>query len=172
MGRLNDWLEVFEADAAQKMREVIESDDVRLVDADEVCFYGAPQHLPPSMEYLRSMGTPVLPAEVYIVGIKDGHMIGPEIWFADPMRERLEELALWLQESLARIVEICDEEGFGPPTVIKSAIVVGTDEAFTKYEFDPLPRSPVEWATAADLAFDAWTQQIEETGSAYKLIKK
>jgi hypothetical protein len=50
-------------------------------------------------------------------------------------------------------------------------VVIDSEDTYTKYEFTPLPYSPVEWATAADLAFDAWVQEIEGEGSAYKLIK-
>ena len=158
MGRLGDWLDVFEVEITQKLRNVIESDGGRLVDADEVSFFGVPKFLPPSMEYLHSIGTPVLEAEIYLIAIKNGKLIGPETWYAGSMRDRLEGLVSWMREKLATIIEICDEEGFNPPYTVKTAVVIDSEDTYTKYEFTPLPHSPVEWATAADLAFDAWVQ--------------
>jgi hypothetical protein len=173
VGALGELLEKFEAQSEQYLRNVIETDYNRLVDADELCFFGVNKVIPPSMEYLKSIGTHIAPPpEVYIVGLKNGKMIGPEKWYAANMYERLNDLAEWFQESLTKIAEVCEETDSDIPTVIKSAVVIDSEETFTRYEFDPIPLSPVEWATAADLAFDRWTKQIEEAGSAYALIKE
>jgi hypothetical protein len=65
--------------------------------------------------------------------MKDGKLIPPEIWFAPSMRERLEAEHGKFSEGMTELMNICDEEGFTRPTAVKSAVIVSTGEAFTKY---------------------------------------
>jgi hypothetical protein len=173
MGKLGDWLDVWESDVAKMLRRIVLPEGISetVVDADEVCFFGSVQTLPRSMEYLLSIGTPVITPEVYLVGIKDGELIPPDIWFVPPMQKRLDAEHEKLSQGMTQLMEICDEEGFTKPTAVKSAVVVSTGEAFTKYDFDPLPKPPYPGMTAADWAFDVWTHHIQSVGSAFRELK-
>jgi hypothetical protein len=173
MGRLADWLDTWESDVAKMLRNIVLPEGARgaVVDADEICFFGSVKTLPQSMGYLNSIGTPVIKPEIYVVGMKDGMLIPPEIWFAPSMRERLEARRGKLSEGMTELMKICDEEGFTKPTAVKSAVIVSTGEAFTKYDFNPLPRSPYQGISAVDWAFDMWTGSIQNTGSAFQELK-
>jgi hypothetical protein len=173
MGKLGDWLDIWEPDMAKTLRRIVlpEGTQETAADADEVCFFGSVRTLPRSMEYLRSLGTPVITPEVYVVGIKDGKLIPPQIWFASPVRERLEAVQDKFSQEMTQLMEICDREGFTKPAAVKSAVIVSTGEAFTKYDFDPLPRPPYPEMSAADLAFDIWTYRIQRAGSAFRELK-
>ncbi|MDR1883643.1 MAG: hypothetical protein LBR26_12805 [Prevotella sp.] len=174
MGRLGDWLEKWEAEVAAMLRKVVFSQETNkaIVEADEVCFFGSVQGLPPSLHYMSMVGTPVVAPEIYVVGIKDGQLIPPHIWNGTLLRERLEWASKDLMEGMTTLMSICDDEGFTRPTAVKTAVVIATDEAFTKYDFDPLPAPPYRGMTAADWAFDRWTDRINSAGSAYRELKE
>jgi hypothetical protein len=173
MGKLGDWLDKWEVEVAAMLRNVVlpEGTTNALVDADEVCFFGSVRTLPRSMEYLLSIGTPVIPPEIYVVGIKNGELIPPSIWNEAQIRVRLKSVYEKLVEGMTTLMEICDDEGFTSPTAVKTAVIVSTGEALTKYEFDPLPAPPSGGMSAADWAFDVWTDRIINVGSAYREIK-
>jgi hypothetical protein len=173
MGRLADWLDKWEVDVAAMLRNIVmpEGNSAALVDADEVCFFGSVRTLPKSMEYLLTIGTPDITPEVYVVGMKNGKLIPPEIWYASDMRWLLENAADKLMPEMMEMMEICDDEGFTRPTAVKMAVVVSTGEAFTKYDFDPLSAPPFGGMTAADWAFDEWTTRVQSVGSAMKELK-
>ncbi|MDR1602541.1 MAG: hypothetical protein LBS42_08960 [Tannerella sp.] len=174
MGKLGDWLNVWEADIASRIRRIVLPDEGRsaLVDADEVCFFGAVRTLPRSMEYLQSLGTPQINPEVYIIGVKRGELVAPDIWFAPPRREQLEAVAKILMREMTELMNLCAEEGFFPPAAVKTAVTVSTGQTFTKYEFDPLPGPPFAGMTAADWAFDQWTNRIRDVGSAMQELQE
>jgi hypothetical protein len=174
MGRLGDWLNLWEARIASRIRRIVlpEEGHDALVDADEVCFFGAVRTLPKSMAYLQTLGTPQIEPEVYVVGIKRGEPVAPNIWFAPPRREQLESIAKILMKEMTELMNLCAEEGFFPPTAVKTAVVVSTGETFTKYEFDPLPAPPYPGMTAADWAFDEWTNRIRDAGSAMQELQE
>jgi hypothetical protein len=171
MGRLGDWLDQWEVNVATMIRRIVITEDGKvIVDADEVCFFGSVQTLPRSMGYLKSVGTYEMTPEVYVVGMKNGTMIPPNIWFASPVREHLEQITGTLMQGLKDMITICDEEGFSRPTAVKIAVVASTGEAQTKYEFDPLPKPPYRSMSLADWAFDVWVTNIQDVGSAYKEV--
>ncbi|MDR1879451.1 MAG: hypothetical protein LBQ78_00775 [Tannerellaceae bacterium] len=174
MGRLGDWLEKWEAEVAEMLRKIVFSKETNtaIVEADEVCFFGSVQGLPPSLHYMSMVGTPVVAPEIYVVGIKDGQLIPPNIWTGTLLRERLEWASIALTKGMRTLMDICDEEYFTRPTAVKTAVVIATDEAFTKYDFDPLPSPPFPGMSAADWAFDQWTFRIRTTGSAYRELKE
>jgi hypothetical protein len=173
MGRLGDYLDIWELEIAKRLKDVVTDDGSgeALVDADEVAFFGSMRTLPPSMDYLREIGTPVIDAEVYIIGIKDGQLIGPEIWFGQDMRPRLEDLGIAMQQKMSDMMEVVDEEGFGAPTMVKIAVKTSTGKTVAKYDFDPLPAPPAQGMTKADWAFDVWAGQIVDAGGAIAQIE-
>jgi hypothetical protein len=173
MGRLSDWLEVWEADVAGVLRRIVlpEGAQEKIVDADEVCFFGSVRTLPRSMDYLTIVGTPVIDPEIYVVGLKDGKLIPQDVWFAPTVTKRLEAVSEKLKQGMTKLMEICDEEGYTKPTAVKSAVVVSTGEAFTKYDFDTLPKPPYAYMSAADWSFDLWAHRVQTTGSALQELK-
>ncbi|GHT14697.1 hypothetical protein FACS189426_21390 [Bacteroidia bacterium] len=173
MGKLGDWLEEWEVEVAAMLRNIVlpAGANNALVDVDEVCFFGSVRELPRSMDYLQSIGTPVIPPEIYVVGIKDSELIPPNIWYEGQMRVRLEAVSKKLMEGMKTLMQICDDEGFTRPTAVKTAVVVSTGEALTKYDFDPLPAPPYKGMSAADWAFDVWTECIRSVGSAYQELQ-
>lgn len=173
MGRLSDWLAVWEADVAGMLRDVVWSKITqrKIVDADEVCFFGSVRTLPRSMDYLMTIGKPVISPEIYVVGLKDGKLIPQDIWFEPAVITRLETITEELMQGMTKLMEICDEEGFTKPTAVKSAVVVSTGEAFTKYDFDPLPKPPHSYMSAADWSFNLWAYRVQTTGSALQELK-
>ena len=103
--------------------------------------------------------------------MKGGQLIPANLWFAGEMQDRLESVSEKLMEGLSALMDICEDEGFTQPTAVKTAVVVSTGEAFTKYDFDPLPAPPSQVMSAADWVFDVWTDRIVKAGSALKELK-
>ncbi|MDR1779196.1 MAG: hypothetical protein LBR50_00515 [Tannerella sp.] len=170
MGKLGDWLDKWELEVSDMLRDVVAPDakNGEIVDADEVCFFGSVEALPRSMAYLQTIGTPIIEPEIYLFGIKDGDLIPPAKWRSPLMDNRLDKVYKQLSADMNTMVEMCDYLGFTRPTVVKSAVVLSTGEAFTKYEFDPLPKSPNSIMSAAYCAFEAWIINIQKVGSAYR----
>jgi hypothetical protein len=124
------------------------------------------------MAYLLTLGTPLIEPEVYIVGIKHGERITPSIWTVPSMRAQLETIARTLMQDIVDIINLCAEEGFFPPTAIKTVVAISTGETFTKYEFDPLPAAPHQGMTAADWAFKQWLERVRNAGNAMKEVEE
>lgn len=174
MGKLGDYLDIWGLRVAKLLKDVILDDrsGATLVDADEVAFFGSMRTLPPSMSYLKEIGTPLIEAEVYLIGIKDGQLIGPEKWFAHDMRDRLEDAAATLKRKMADMMETVDEEGFEAPTMVKIAVQTSSvGKAVFKYDFDPLPEPPSGGMTKADWGFDIWLDEVAKAESAIKQIE-
>jgi hypothetical protein len=167
--KIDEWLTPWETEVATMIRDVVlpTENEKTTVDADEVCFFGSVCSLPRSMEYLKSIGTVEIKPEIYVVGVKDGTLIPPNIWFASQTRERLEMVTDKLMRKMTELMEFCDDEGFIPPSAVKTAVIVSTGEAYTKYEFDRLPSPPYTGMSAADWAFDEWVTRIGTVGSAF-----
>ena len=101
MSDLSDKVHEWEIDLTLMLSEVVEQEDgdELLVDVDEVAFLGALPQLPDELRYLDECGfaAAALP-EVYVIGIKDGMLIAPEIWM--PPRHRSHSRPLTLNRSI------------------------------------------------------------------------
>jgi hypothetical protein len=146
-------------------------DGLPMVDADEICFFGAVQSIPKSMNYLWTLGTPALKPEVYIVGIKSGEPLPPNVWLAPQVRERLDAASKSCMDGMIQMAKICGEDGLTQPTAVKIAVDMKTGGACTVYELNPLPAPPYSGMSRADWAFDAWITRIAKAGSALRELR-
>jgi hypothetical protein len=169
MAEFTDEMHEWEMDVAVALFRVLvpEGADEPLVAADEVCFMGALPALPEALGYLEGIGTPVAEPEVYIVGIKDGELIAPDVWYGAALRPRLEEAGIEMQQMMRHLGDLYAGAGRSCPTVVKTAVVMDTGQAITIQEFDRLPEPPNRMMTAADWAFDQWVGRIARVGSAF-----
>ncbi|MDR1183193.1 MAG: hypothetical protein LBK67_00165 [Coriobacteriales bacterium] len=169
MSNLSDKVHEWQTDTAFELYRVLvpEGEDEPLVDADEICFLGALPLLPKDLEYLAGIGTPAQEPEVYVVAVKDGHLIPPNIWFAPPMQGRLEAAGIRLQGRMKELMDMHREAGQNYPSLVRTALVMASSQAITIQDFDRLPDPPDALMTAADWAFDKWVAKIQHYGSAF-----
>lgn len=151
---------------------VPEETDTPLIEVDEICFMGAFPGLPKALSYLEGIGTPTGLPEVYVVAMKDGDLVPPDVWFAQPLRERLEKTGLSLQQKMQELSDLYEAAGKSRPSVIKIALLMDTGEAITIRELDPLADPPTNTMTAADWAFNQWMGAITTVGSAYEELNR
>jgi hypothetical protein len=159
----------WETDIAVALYRIIEPEDERepSIEADEVCFFGALATLPESLSAFKGIASPAQKPEVYVVAMKDGELIPPEIWLAPSLADRLETSGIWLQEKMGELRDLHLAARKDYPAVIKAAVVVETGQAVMIQEFGELADPPHPSMTAADWAFDQWVARISELGSAF-----
>jgi hypothetical protein len=170
MPSVDDKIHEWQTDTAFELYRVLvpEGADEPLLEVDEICFLGAPPVLPEWLEHMASIGTPAQDPEVYIVALKDGEPVPPDIWFAPPIRDRLDAAGVKLQGRMKELMDLYRAAGQSYPTLVRTALVMETAQAITIQDFDRLPEPSTTAMTVADWAFDQWVERIKRYGSAFE----
>jgi hypothetical protein len=169
MSSLTDEVHEWQSDVAIELYRIVNPEDARepLAEVDEVCFFGALASLPEGFAHLKGIASVTDLPEVYIVALKDGELVPPEIWFVPPVEDGLRKSGFSLQEKMKELQGRYIAHGQDYPAVVKTAVVMEDGQAITIQEFDRLPDSPHSSMSAADWAFDQWVERITHYGSAF-----